>query len=225
MNEGGSTAAPGARAAVLARIGAALRERPGEAPAAIGEVPRLYRLRGERGPDAVSALFAERCRAYGATVTATAPEGIGAAVAAALARIGASRVAIPADLPAAWRAAPVEWVESGGPGAALAAVDGALTGCAAAIAETGTIVLDAGERQGPRALTLLPDYHLCVVAIDQVVELLPEALERLRRGAAAGRPITFVSGCSATSDIELERVGGVHGPRTLEVLLIESLSR
>jgi L-lactate dehydrogenase complex protein LldG len=207
----------------LALIGAALRERPGDAPSASRGVPRRYRLRGEREPAAVADLFVARCSAYGAAVTTIAPEGIGTAVAAALERIGASRIAIPADLPPDWRMASVEWVGSEGkPGATLAAVDGALTGCAVAIAETGTIVLDAGRWQGPRALTLLPDYHLCVVRIEQIVELLPEALERIRSGVDAGRPVTFVSGCSATSDIELERVGGVHGPRTLEVLLVRS---
>jgi hypothetical protein len=104
----------------------------------------------------------------------------------------------------------------------LAEVHGALTGCALAVAETGTIILDAGPGQGRRALTLLPDYHLCVVFARQVVEVVPEAVEVMGRAVRESRaPLTLISGPSATSDIELSRVEGVHGPRTLEVILVE----
>jgi L-lactate dehydrogenase complex protein LldG len=95
-----------------------------------------------------------------------------------------------------------------------------VTGCALAIAETGTIVLDCGAHQGRRALTLVPDWHLCIVEEAQVVETVPQAVELLEGAVRDGRPITFVSGPSATSDIELSRVPGVHGPRTLDVLLV-----
>ena len=99
-------------------------------------------------------------------------------------------------------------------------LDGALTGCAVAIAETGTFVLDGGSGQGRRALTLVPDLHICVVREDQVVGLVPEAVGKLEDAVRTGRPLTFVSGPSATSDIELDRVEGVHGPRVLHVVLV-----
>ena len=104
--------------------------------------------------------------------------------------------------------------------AELDELDGAITGCAVAIAETGTFVLDGGAGQGRRALSLVPDLHVCVVRAEQVVGLVPEAIEHLEQAVREGRPLTFVSGPSATSDIELNRVEGVHGPRILHVLLV-----
>jgi L-lactate dehydrogenase complex protein LldG len=131
---------------------------------------------------------------------------------------GAPRLGAPAGLPRMWRADGVELVEDRGLSAQeLDALDGALTGCALAIAETGTIVLDGGGRSGRRALTLVPDLYVCVVERDQVVATVPDAIRALD---GARGPFTFVSGPSATSDIELDRVEGVHGPRRLEVLLV-----
>jgi L-lactate dehydrogenase complex protein LldG len=101
-------------------------------------------------------------------------------------------------------------------------VDGVLTGCALAIAETGTIVLDGGDRSGRRALTLVPDFHVCLVEAGRIHASVADAIAALAPAAAEGRPLTFVSGPSATSDIELERVEGVHGPRTLVILVLEA---
>lgn len=210
-----------AREAVLASVRDALAAGRAGPPAAEDGASAAYRLTGERDRTVVLELLAERCADYGALVRRVAAAEVGQAVADSLAAAGADRVAVPSGLPPAWLAAPVAWLEDGdGPVERLLEVDGALTGCALAIAETGTIVLDGGARQGRRALTLVPDYHLCVVFAEQVVELVPEAMERLRSSAEAGLPVTFVSGCSATSDIELERVAGVHGPRTLELILV-----
>ena len=131
---------------------------------------------------------------------------------------------VPADLPAYWLPEGVEAVADVDLDIhALDQVGAAVTGCALAIAETGTIVLDAGERQGRRALTLVPDIHLCVVEEAQVVDGVPAAIRRLADTMRAERrPVTFVSGPSATSDIELSRVEGVHGPRRLELIVIRA---
>jgi L-lactate dehydrogenase complex protein LldG len=202
-----------AREAVLARIRAAL----GGAPPAPEDVPRDYDL-AWRGGDPV-AVFAERVAEYRATVTPTAD--VAATAAEVCARHGAQRLGVAPGVPPGWRPDGVELVDDDGlEPRALDALDGSLTGCAVAIAETGTIVLDGGERSGRRALTLVPDYHLCVIEAAAIVAGVPDAVAALAGAAAEGRPITLVSGPSATSDIELDRVEGVHGPRTLDVLVV-----
>lgn len=209
-----------AREAILGRIREALADvPPGETPADV-PVARDY-LTADPAPHVESiAQFLERVAEYKAAVRRVASSELPAVIAAACAERGVRRLAIPADLPEGWAPAGIELLRD--PGLSyhqLDTVDGVLTGCALAIAQTGTIILDGGPAQGRRALTLLPDYHLCVVRADQIVGLVPEAVARLR--AAATRPLTFISGPSATSDIELSRVEGVHGPRTLEVLVVE----
>lgn len=207
-----------ARDDILARIGAALRDGP---PAV--EIPRAYRTATAAELDLV-ALFAERVADYRATVHRCEPADLAATIATALGARDARRVAVPAGLDRGWLAtARVEAVPDDPPlrHAELDGLDGVVTACAVAIAETGTIVLDAGADQGRRALSLLPDYHLCVVRAQQIVGGVPEALGRLE----PRRPLTWISGPSATSDIELERVEGVHGPRTLDVVIVETAGR
>jgi L-lactate dehydrogenase complex protein LldG len=150
---------------------------------------------------------------------------LGQAVTAACMEMGLRRVVVPAALPVAWRPRELEVIEDRGLGAIeLDAIDGAVTGCAAAIAETGTLVLDGQGRCGRRLLTLVPDHHICIVSVDQIVELVPEAIAAVAPAVREhGAPITLVSGPSASSDIELSRVEGVHGPRHLLVLIASDL--
>jgi len=168
-------------------------------------------------------LLAERLADYRAAVRRTTRAELAATVGAALAGRGVRRVVMPAglDLLVVLRALPpgVDVIIDDDLSAQdLDAIDGVITGAAVAIAETGTIVLDGSPDQGRRAITLVPDYHLCIVRADQVVGLVPEAIDRL--APRPGQPLTWISGPSATSDIELSRVEGVHGPRTLEVILV-----
>jgi L-lactate dehydrogenase complex protein LldG len=202
-----------ARDELLGRVRAALRDAP-PAP----EVTRAYRRTSNAGREELVALFAERTGEYRAVVERVPRGEIATAAARALAAHGAVRVVVPPDLPREWRPEGVELVEDRDlPHAELDAADGVVTGSATAIAETGTIVLDAGPGQGRRAITLVPDLHVCVVDAAAIVGLVPEAFA----GVDHRRPVTLVSGPSATSDIELSRVEGVHGPRRLHVLIAE----
>ncbi len=214
-----------AKETILRRIRRATRDVPeGERPEDV-PVERGYRVRDEGTREEIVARFAENVAEYRATVRRVAGDELRSAIREALERRGVRRLVVPEDLPEDWVPEGVEALRDG-PGSRLTneeldASDGVLTGCSLGIAQTGTIVLDAGPGQGRRALTLLPDYHLCVVREEQVVGLVPEAFARLEATVREkGRAITFVSGPSATSDIELNRVEGVHGPRTLEVLVV-----
>jgi L-lactate dehydrogenase complex protein LldG len=201
---------------MLRRVREALRDVPAEA----APIERLYRRSGASGSNAAG-LFADRVADYDATVSRVDAGALADALAERCRKRGANRIAAPVDLPFEWRPQDVQLVEDRGlSNEALDGLDGVVTGCALAIAETGTIVLDSGARQGRRALTLVPDWHVCIVEEMQVVETVPQGVELLEGAVREGRPITFVSGPSATSDIELSRVAGVHGPRTLDVLLV-----
>ena len=207
------------RDAILGRIGRALEDVPGQEEPEDVLVPRGYR---EREPEGTVDRFVERVQDYGAGARIVARRDLASAVGETCRANGIVRVVIPSDLPPSWLPEGVESITDVGLGAReLDAIDGTITGCALAIAETGTIVLDSGARQGRRALTLVPDFHLCVVEETQVLDGVPAALRRLA-GNLRGprRPVTFVSGPSATSDIELSRVEGVHGPRRLEVVVL-----
>lgn len=199
-----------ARTEILARV----RDATGTA----APVTRDYRRRGAADAQARVALFCERAGDYRATVRRVAAADLIAAIAAAFAQQDASRVVIPPGLPAAWRPPALELTEDDGLSAAeLDGFDGVLSGARVAVAETGTIILAGGPSEGRRALTLVPDLHVCVLGEEQIVELVPEAIARVD---GEGRPLTLISGPSATSDIELKRVEGVHGPRRLVILVV-----
>ena len=203
-----------AREEVLARIGAAIKGAVSPAPA------RAYRRADATDAERRVALFCSRVADYRADVLRIGVGEIPAAVAAICEERDARRIAVPPALPEEWRPSSVSLVEDHGlTPRYLDRLDGALTGCTVAIAETGTIVLTSGAHEGRRALTLVPDLHICIVQERQISMLLPEAFERLAELGLAAHPITFVSGPSATSDIELDRVEGVHGPRKLHVLV------
>ncbi|MBM2618227.1 LUD domain-containing protein [Actinoplanes sp. LDG1-06] len=189
---------------ILRRIREALGDNPAQP-----EIPRDYRRAAEAPVDLD--LLVERLEDYKAVVHRTSD------ISDAISRIvGDGQVVAPPGVP-------VEWLprgsktDNGLTAAEIAESDGVVTAAAVAIVETGTIVLDASPDQGRRILSLLPDLHICVLRPDQVVASVPEAVARL----TPGRPLTWISGPSATSDIELNRVEGVHGPRNLHIVLVE----
>lgn len=206
-----------ARDEVLARIQAALRSGGGTGPDD-GFVTDQYRTSGDVSGLQLLDLLADRLTDYRALVRRATPATLAAQVSEALAARGARRLVVPPGLAIELPGWAEVTVDDGLTAAELNTYDGVVSRAALAIAETGTIVLDGSPGQGRRAITLVPDYHLCVVEASQVVHLVPEAVSRL--ASAAGRPLTWISGPSATSDIELERVEGVHGPRTLEMILV-----
>ncbi|HEY2697445.1 MAG TPA: lactate utilization protein C [Pseudonocardiaceae bacterium] len=198
----------GARADILAKIRYALADKPEQR-----EVPRDYETSRDVGD--LLDLAEERIADYKATVHRSTD--LVRTITEVLTARGRRRMIAPTDLPEDWRIPGIDWILDSAELDidTMAASDGVLTGCATAIAETGTIILDSGVAQGRRALTLLPDYHLCVIRTEQIVGTVPEAIALVR----PDRPITFISGPSATSDIEFNRVEGVHGPRTLDVII------
>ncbi|HUA02357.1 MAG TPA: lactate utilization protein C [Solirubrobacteraceae bacterium] len=198
-----------ARDEILDRVREALRP----APRPVRDIPRDYRATTQDGLDA----FLERLAHYDARAIHTTTTDLDATVRNTLTERQARDVITPDGVPGSWLTT-VNQLKDTPPldNEALDGADGVVTTCALAIAQTGTIVLDGGPGMGRRALTLLPDYHLCVVRTEQIVPSVPEAVSRLD----PTRPLTFISGPSATVDIEMVRVKGVHGPRTLDVILV-----
>jgi L-lactate dehydrogenase complex protein LldG len=210
-----------ARAEVLRRIREA---KGGSASADVvragwSAIERRYRREATRPREAVLELLEDRLLDYDAQVVRAGHSEVAAAAARMLLERRVLRMVVPAGMIAEWLPSGFEFVVDEGLAAAeLDAVDGVMTGARLAIAETGTVVLQNVAGQGRRAVTLVPDYHLCVVRMEDVVETVPEAMERLQ--ATAGLATTFVSGPSATADIEMTRIKGVHGPRFLDVILV-----
>ncbi|MBT9332577.1 LutC/YkgG family protein [Paracidobacterium acidisoli] len=226
----------GTREAVLKRIRSAIGGSSADAAAREAErevLPREYRRAGSLDADARLAMFIERLHEYDANVVRTDAARVAVAIGAILQEHGQRSVIVADGFPVEMLPDPItpKSGAAGGPAESFAfrreekanvedldRCDGIITSCFAGIAFTGSIVLTHGPGEGARRFTLLPDRHLCVVRTEQVVETVPEAMDRLAGFATA--PITFISGPSATADIEMMRVRGVHGPRFLDVVLV-----
>ena len=192
-------------------------------PAGLAEeyanLPRPYVRAGRMSPAERVALMIERLREYDADVVETGPGGLAAAITAQLKSSGKTRFVAPEGLPAAWMSDEFEWKIDRGLGSAeIETCEGVVTGSFCGIADSGTIVLHHSALEGRRVITLLPDWHLCVLAASRVVETLPEYFARCEQPPALA---TYISGPSATADIEMTRIKGVHGPRFLNVILVQ----
>ena len=214
-----------AKTEMLATIQKALAEVPTSEKPEDVELKRTYRQKGKLSQKETIDLFAERAGEYKATVQRVNQKDITRVIADSCKRENVNQLVVPEGFNKKILPKNLEFLfdesDSKLTHQQLDESDGVITTCAFAVAQTGTIILDAGEGQGRRALTLVPDYHLCIVGEDQIVELVPEGF--LKVGSSVkkkGSPITFISGPSATSDIELSRVEGVHGPRRLEIIII-----
>jgi L-lactate dehydrogenase complex protein LldG len=182
-------------------------------------IERGYRRAATRSREAILELLVDRLQDYDARIVRAVHADVRMAAARMLEERKAKRMVVPAGVATEWLPSGFEFVVDEGMAAVeLDAVDGVMTGATLAIAETGTVVLQHVAGQGRRAVTLVPDYHLCVVRVEDVVETVPEAIARLQ--ATAELATTFVSGPSATADIEMTRIKGVHGPRFLDVILV-----
>lgn len=196
----------------------AVARSPQERPQAYDALPRPYLHAGLLDRNACVHLMIGRLRDYDAEVVECAPAELPAAIAAQLASSGRRRFVAPEGLPEAWRAAGFDWtIDRGLSAGEINAAEGVVTASFCGIADSGTIVLHHSPREGRRVLTLVPDWHLCVLRANQVVETLPEYFARCPQPPQL---VTWISGPSATADIEMTRIKGVHGPRFLHVILV-----
>ena len=183
-------------------------------------IPRDYKRTGTLSREEIVKLFEHRLREYGAGVYHASTDGISGKLASILNDRACKRIVVPAGLENRWLPEGFDFNEGTHlDNYELDQVDGVLTVCTVAIAETGSVVLQNAPGQGPRILSLIPDYHLCIVFAEQVVETVPEGFASLEANSCL--PTTFVSGPSATADIEMTRIKGVHGPRFLDALLVQ----
>jgi L-lactate dehydrogenase complex protein LldG len=212
------------REQILDRIRAATPQAAGgveDALRAWSELPRAYVRRGSLPARARAELMVERLREYDAETVECSPASLPATIAAQLARGGRGTFVAPPGLPQEWLAPGFVWkIDRDLEIAEIAQAEGVLTACFCAVAESGTIVLHHSLAEGRRALSLLPDWHLCILRASQLVETLPEYFSRCRELPAPPALVTWISGPSATADIEMTRIKGVHGPRFLNVILV-----
>ena len=209
------------RGQVLDRIGAATRNSAATAEQAAGSYAGLrrdYIRQGALPAESRIELMLERLREYDAEVSECAPEALASTIAAQLLASGRHSFVAPAGLPEEWLAPGFAWqVDHDLPTGEIERAEGVVTTCFCAVADSGTIVLHHSAPEGRRVLSLLPDWHLCILRASQIVETLPEYFELCRQPPAL---VTWISGPSATADIEMTRIKGVHGPRFLHVILV-----
>ncbi len=224
------------RSAILKRLGAEAASKAGVTPS--DSIPREYIRRGSLLADARVAKMIERLREYDAEVAECAPDDLASEIAVQLARGGRNTFVAPAGVPQEWLAAGFNWKIDGELASEeIERCEGVLTACFCAVADSGTIVLHHSSAEGRRVITLLPDWHLCILRASQIVETLPEYFDRctteiqgsgVRAQGSGGQGaeklpalVTWISGPSATADIEMTRIKGVHGPRFLNVIVVK----
>jgi L-lactate dehydrogenase complex protein LldG len=210
---------------ILERVRAATRmaAQSDTVAAAYANLPRTYVRKGHKTAAECVELMIERLREYDADVVETSPEGLACAIAAQLKASGRRIFVAPNGLPAEWMPAGFDWkIDHGLSAAEIEECEGVVTGASCGVADSGTIVLHHSVREGRRVASLLPDWHLCILYASQVVETLPEYFAGCKEAPILA---TYISGPSATADIEMTRIKGVHGPRFLNVIVVRDLAQ